>query len=105
MAFLTTVLREELMRLIERRADIGGISLDSIGVEPLTDEHGVFRIGERRLRPIQFKRYRQKRGDDGGSRPAGAFRLIFPQPVCRPICLGHSSHFGLGLFVPAKNSA
>jgi CRISPR-associated protein Csb2 len=100
-AFLAAVLREELARLIERRADLASLSLDSIKVEPMTDEHGVFRIGARRLRPIQFKRFRQKRGDDGGVRPAGAFRITFPQPVCGPICLGHSSHFGLGLFVPA----
>jgi CRISPR-associated protein Csb2 len=100
-AFLAAVLREELARLIERRADLASLSLDSIKVEPITDEHGVFRIAARGLRPIQFKRFRQKRGDDGGARPAGAFRVTFPQPVRGPICLGHSSHFGLGLFVPA----
>ncbi|MGA2260043.1 MAG: type I-U CRISPR-associated protein Csb2 [Acidobacteriota bacterium] len=27
-------------------------------------------------------------------------RITFPHPVRGPICLGHSSHFGLGLFVP-----
>jgi CRISPR-associated protein Csb2 len=100
-AFLTTVLREELARLIERRPDFGSVAFDSIKVEPLSDEHGVFRIGSARLRPIQFKRFRQKPNDDGGTRPAGAFRIIFPQLVRGPICLGHSSHFGLGLFVPA----
>lgn len=26
------------------------------------------------------------------------FRLIFPQPVAGPLCVGHSCHFGLGLF-------
>jgi len=26
--------------------------------------------------------------------PDGAFRLLFPEPVCGPICIGHSSHFG-----------
>ena len=31
------------------------------------------------------------------------FRLAFPEPVAGPIALGHSSHFGLGLFVPATN--
>jgi CRISPR-associated protein Csb2 len=28
--------------------------------------------------------------------------LVFPAPVRGPICLGHSSHFGLGLFVPEE---
>ncbi|MGA2660424.1 MAG: type I-U CRISPR-associated protein Csb2 [Verrucomicrobiota bacterium] len=28
-------------------------------------------------------------------------RIQFAAPVTGPICLGHSSHFGLGLFVPA----
>lgn len=101
-AFLAAVLREELARLIDRRPELEGMSADSIEVQLLVDEDGVFRIGQRRLRPIQFKRYRRKRGDDGGSRPAGAFRLEFPKPVRGPICLGHASHFGLGLFVPAS---
>lgn len=32
--------------------------------------------------------------------PGFRFRLTFPQAVSGPICLGHSCHFGLGLFVP-----
>jgi CRISPR-associated protein Csb2 len=101
-AFLGVVLREELARLTERRSELRGTSLDQINVEPIADKHGVFRISKRCLRPIQFKRYRQKRGDDGGSRPLGAFRITFPRPIGGPVCLGHSSHFGLGLFVPAE---
>jgi hypothetical protein len=34
------------------------------------------------------------------SRPGGKLRITFPHPVRGPISLGHSSHFGLGLFVP-----
>jgi len=30
------------------------------------------------------------------------FRIVFPEEMYGPICLGHSSHFGLGLFVPAE---
>jgi CRISPR-associated protein Csb2 len=100
--FLIAVLREELTRLTARHPDLTDIAPDSVMIEPLVDEHGVFRVGTRKLRPIQFKRFRQKRGDDGGLRPAGAFRLTFPRLVRGPICLGHSSHFGLGLFVPAE---
>ncbi|MEW6365728.1 MAG: type I-U CRISPR-associated protein Csb2 [Acidobacteriota bacterium] len=32
--------------------------------------------------------------------PGFYFRIVFPEPVRGPICLGHSSHFGLGLFIP-----
>ena len=104
-SFLTAVLREELARLIERRPDLADVSVESVKVEPLTDEHDVFRVPPHGLRPIQFKRFRQKRDDDGGRRPAGAFRLTFPEPVCGPICVGHSSHFGLGLFVPERKGS
>lgn len=99
-SFLSLVLREELARLMERHPDLNGASLDAIKTIPLADEHGVFRIGQCNLRPIQFKRFRQKRSDDGGNRAAGAFRIEFPANVHGPICLGHSSHFGLGLFLP-----
>ena len=55
-------------------------------------------------RPIEFKRFRsRKREDDGGRRRSETFRLIFPEPIQGPVCLGHSSHFGLGLFLPVKD--
>jgi CRISPR-associated protein Csb2 len=38
-------------------------------------------------------------------RPGYRFRIVFPEPVPGPICLGHSAHFGLGLFVPAAGRA
>jgi CRISPR-associated protein Csb2 len=59
-------------------------------------------MGTQRLRPIQFRRFRNKRGDDGGRRPAGGFRITFATAVAGPVCLGHSCHFGLGLFVPVS---
>jgi CRISPR-associated protein Csb2 len=62
-------------------------------------------IGAHRLRPIQFKRFRRKANDDGGRRPAGGFRITFTTPVRGPLCLGHSCHFGLGLFLPSSPSA
>jgi len=33
--------------------------------------------------------------------PGHRFRLTFPTAVSGPICVGHSCHFGVGLFVPA----
>ena len=84
-AFVAQVLREEL----ERRG------LKDAEIEPLDG------IGTHRVRPLQFQLYRRKRGDDGGQRSRGAFRLRFPAMVTGPIAVGHSCHFGLGLFLPA----
>ncbi|MGH7719848.1 MAG: type I-G CRISPR-associated protein Csb2 [Gemmatimonadaceae bacterium] len=98
--FITAVLREELARWLAYRPDLDDITAEATVISPLLDEQGVFRLVSRLFRPIQFRRFRQKQGDDGGRRPAGAFRLTFPQPVTGPICLGHSAHFGMGLFVP-----
>ena len=60
-------------------------------------------IGRQQLRTLQFQRFRSKGDDDGGRRPAGAFRIAFRDPVPGPLCLGHSCHFGLGLFVRADD--
>ena len=53
-----------------------------------------------RYRSLQFKRGRNRRGDDGYSRPFGAFRLTFSELVSGPISLGYASHFGMGSFHP-----
>jgi len=94
-AFARQVLVEEIARLRQCCFELPEL----VSVEPLNAEH---RVGAHRLRPIQFKRFRRKRSDDGGRRAAGAFRIVFPTPVRGPICLGHSCHFGLGLFVPEE---
>ena len=75
---------------------------DPVEIEPLL-EGGAFRIAAR-WRPIQFKRFRRKPGDDGGARAGGAFRLTFGTQVRGPIVLGWSSHFGMGLFLPAASA-
>jgi CRISPR-associated protein Csb2 len=92
-AFVRRVLHQELDRLRQRRPDFPAV----VDVVPLDG------ISRRRLRPIQFQRFRRKQNDDGGRRPSGAFRIIFAEPVQGPICLGHSCHFGLGLFVPEQD--
>lgn len=38
-------------------------------------------------------------GSRGASGPVG-FEITFPRPVSGPLALGHSAHFGLGLFLP-----
>lgn len=93
--FARCVLLEEIARLRARNPEIP----EPRSVEPINPEH---RCSALQLRPIQFKRFRRKRNDDGGRRIAGAFRIEFPEPVYGPICLGHSSHFGLGLFIPVE---
>jgi len=92
-AFVGRVLHQELERLRQRRPDLPAI----VDIVPLD---GISRL---RLRPIQFQRFRRKHDDDGGRRPSGTFRIIFAEPVQGPICLGHSCHFGLGLFVPEQD--
>ncbi len=84
--FVKQVLREEL----ERR----GLLQAGLEIEPLEQ------VGSHPpLRPLQFRLERRKPGDTSSNRPHGLFRLRFPQPVSGPIALGHSCHFGLGLFV------
>lgn len=76
--------------------------ITDVSVQPLF-RGAAFVVGNR-WRPIQFKRFRRKPSDDGGRRLAGAFRLVFPEEVPGPIALGHSCHFGLGQFMPAKDA-
>jgi len=102
--FVEEVLREELARFAERR------NCPAPEVEPLLDDAGVFRLDPRYWKPdaagpqrraLEFQRFRsRKRSDDGGRRLSGFFRLRFPHPIRGPIALGHSSHFGMGLFLP-----
>lgn len=89
--FAAHILEQELGRLRERRPELPAIQ--TIAWEPT--------LGPHQLRPIQFQRFRRKHGDDGGRRPGGAFRITFVAPVRGPFCLGHSAHFGLGLFLPS----
>ena len=95
-AYLAANLREELIRLADR-VDGG---FPAFKIEPLVDGTAFRLLGTHVLRPIQFKRFRQKHSDDGGRRPAGFFRITFDSPVVGPIALGHSAHFGMGLFMP-----
>jgi len=97
--FLITDLRDQLRAVLTDFAN----SADRVTIEPVLDGT-AFKIADR-WRPIQFKRFRSKPGDDGGRRLAGAFRIVYPQPIAGPIALGYSSHFGMGLFVPVGNSA
>jgi CRISPR-associated protein Csb2 len=96
MGHLADDLHEELKRLAAAHGRFDAIAAL---LSPRVDEHGVFRIAGR-LRPIEFRRFRRRRTDDGARRLAGSFRIDFGRNVIGPVCLGHSSHFGMGLFMP-----
>ncbi len=104
--FLLYQLRKELTRWLGRNHPT--IDPGRVEIALCLDPDGNTRRPDPRTgeptgpRSIQFRRFRQKRSDDGGRRLAGFFRLVFPDPVSGPLALGHSSHFGLGLFVPVQ---
>ncbi len=90
--FVRQVLADDLARC----AGVAPGAHEGVLIESLGDAG----IGHRHLRTAQFERNRPgKTGDDGVRRPHGAFSLRFPTEVPGPIALGHSCHFGLGLFL------
>lgn len=91
-AFVREVLKEEL----GHRAKLAPDKFGGVEIEPW-DGRG---IGSRHIRPLEFYLSRLKEGGDGERRSRGGFRIRFPHPVSGPIALGHSCHFGLGLFLP-----
>jgi len=93
--FVKKVLTEEINRFRVRNPEIP----DPLEILPLNDDH---RCSAHGLRPIQFKQFRQRKRNQGGFKPGGAFQIVFPEPVKGPIALGYGAHFGLGLFVPAE---
>ena len=93
--FLQEDLRAQLSAV---RSDLVEEEFLEVQIEPLWDANRVFLIADR-WRTIQFKRFRNRAGDDGGQRLAGAFRLTFRKPVFGPVSLGWSNHFGLGQFM------
>lgn len=104
--FVESQLKTELERWIRRTGQ--AFTIDDVGVELLRDKDGNTRRWcplkrDFQERALQFRRFRRKRGDDGGNRPSAFFQLTFPYQVAGPIALGHSSHFGLGLFIPIDN--
>lgn len=101
--WLTWMLAKELHRWLDRQQEGIEVNIGSIEITPMRNENGVFVVGGHR-RPIQFRRFRSRGNDDGGRRLSGAFRIEFSNLVPGPIALGHSSHFGMGLFLPEKRS-
>ncbi len=88
--YLRKAIRREIRRVAERgllSADVAAtVQVETI-IPPLSSP-----------RPFEFRRNRERAGDDGYRRPCGTFRLTFSDPVAGPFCLGYASHYGLGLF-------
>lgn len=76
------------------RRELGARGHDRVEVEHVE----AVTVGGRSRRPVEFRRFRRRRGlaqpDTGGS----FWRLTFPAPVAGPVALGFGCHFGLGLF-------
>ena len=57
-------------------------------------------VGSQMRRPIDFRRFRSKRGLNQPDRQGSFWRVTFAEPVCGPLALGFGCHFGLGMFKP-----
>lgn len=62
------------------------------------------RIAERERKPLDFHRFRAKRGQIQPDTRGCFLRLTFAKPVAGPLALGFGCHFGLGLFVAKRAS-
>ena len=71
-------------------------------IKQLPERDGPIRIGERRLRSLQFQTVRHGGGGLRGAESGAAFRITFPEARQGPFALGYGAHFGLGLFVPVN---
>jgi CRISPR-associated protein Csb2 len=72
---------------------------EPLGIEPMDT------VSEERFVAVHLtrqERFQARTARESGVKPGERFRLTFPQPVSGPLCLGHSAHFGLGLFVLPK---
>jgi CRISPR-associated protein Csb2 len=59
-------------------------------------------VGNQKRRPIQFHRFRGKRGLSQPDRAGSFWQLTFATPVRGPLALGFGCHFGLGMFAPMQ---
>lgn len=58
------------------------------------------RIAGQVRRPVDFHRFRSKRGLTQPDTRGTFIKLVFPSTVQGPLALGYGCHFGLGMFVP-----
>lgn len=82
---------------IRRECEHRGL-IDLVSVEPVP----VLGVGGRQLKPINFHRFRNKRGLTQPDTHGSFWRITFTEPVAGPLALGFGCHFGLGMFLPVK---
>ncbi len=81
---------------ILRELELRGLPRPSL-LQPLA----TIEVHGRHMRPIQFRRFRSKRGLVQPDTHGSFWCLIFDEPLAGPLALGFGCHFGLGLFRPA----
>jgi CRISPR-associated protein Csb2 len=64
----------------------------------LAEPVAVENLPDAKLRALDFRRFRTKRGLQQPDRQGHFLRLVFPDPIVGPLALGFGCHFGLGTF-------
>ena len=86
--------------------DLKRWGLEPISISQLNNENRPYLEGDPEGEWVKVHvPKRPTSGPTNNSKRGFRFRLTFPTPVSGPIALGHSSHFGLGLFVPIDPGA
>lgn len=80
------------------RVELGRQRYDTAGLMITVDDHGAEWTRVHRPR-------RNRDGPTNTERRGYHVSLVFSAPVRGPIALGHSSHFGVGLFVGVNSGA
>lgn len=82
---------DQIRRECEHRGLTGLVSVEPVSTVP---------VGGRQLRPIDFHRFRNKRGLTQPDTHGSFWKLTFAEPLLGPLALGFGCHFGLGMFNP-----
>lgn len=83
---------------IRRECRERGLLTEIISLQP----QGAVSLEGRQLRPIDYHRFRSKRGLTQPDSHGSLWQITFAEPVVGPLLLGFGCHFGLGLFTPGE---
>lgn len=83
----------DVVEQIARECRLRGLA-EPVSVETLPDT---------KLRALDFRRFRTKRGLEQPDRQGHFLRLVFLGPIAGPLALGFGCHFGLGTFAAASS--
>ncbi len=79
---------------VERECRIRGFRI------PRVEVLSHIRVAGRVRRPVQFHRFRSRRGGRQPDRMGHFLRLTFDEAISGPLAFGYACHFGLGIFQP-----